>query len=297
MNYLTLDIGGSAIKYGLLNELGEFLEKGDVPAPKDNIDQFIGTIIDLYKKYPKVNGIGISMPGAIDPDHGFAYTGGAFGFIKNMNIVDMLHEHIDIPITIGNDAKCAANAEIGFGCLKGVNDAAVIVLGTGIGGCIVTGGKVHIGKHFSSGEFSWMRTNGEDGTNFSDCWCVKNGISGLLKSVQNALETEEHFSGYQIFEMANNGNEKVIAGLNEFTRRLAIQIYNIQSLFDPEVIAIGGGISAQPLLLELTNKYLDKMYEEAILYHSPISRPNVLLCQHGNDANLIGAFYQLKQSM
>ena len=293
MDYLTLDIGGSSIKYALLNKDGEFIEKGSTIAPHDGIAQFVDVIGELYDKFAgRIAGIAISMPGAIDPEKGFAYTGGAYTYIKDMNIVEILQKRCPLPITIGNDAKCAANAEVGFGCLKDVDDAAVIILGTGIGGCIVHDGKVHIGKHFSSGEFSWMRTNGEDGNNFANVWCSTNGIQGLLNAVQEAVGTDEVYNGKQIFEMANNGDEKVLAGLDKFCSRLAVQIYNLQALFDPEKIAIGGGISAQPLLLELTEKHIEEMYQTGLLSFSPIARPVVVICQYRNDANLLGAFYQ-----
>ena len=209
-----------------------------------------------------------------------------------MEIVKILQARCPLPITIGNDAKCAANAEVGFGCLKDVDDAAVIILGTGIGGCIVRDGKVHIGKHFSSGEFSWMRTNGEDGNNPECVWAATNGIPGLLKAVQESVGTKEQYNGKEIFEMANSGDKKVLAGLDKFCNRLAVQIYNLQALFDPEKIAIGGGISAQPLLLELVEKHIEEMYQTGLKANSPIARPVVVPCQYRNDANLLGAFYQ-----
>ena len=293
MNYLTLDIGGSSIKYAIIDENGHFLTKGNAPAPKESIEQFISIIGDLYDQYQdEVAGMAISMPGAIDPDKGFAYTGGAYDYIKNMNIVEMLQARCPLPITIGNDAKCAANAEIGFGCLQDVDDAAVIILGTGIGGCIVQNHQVHIGKHFASGEFSWMRTNGDDGNNFANTWCAVNGIAGLLQTAQEQMQTDQEYNGKEIFEMANNGNEQVLAALDKFTKRLAVQIYNLQALFDPEKIAIGGGISAQPLLLELTEKHIEEMYQTGLQANSPVSRPVVVTCKYLNDANLIGAFYQ-----
>ena len=128
MNYLTLDIGGSSIKYALLNETGEFIEKGSTIAPHQSIEQFVEVIGELYDKYAEqIVGMAISMPGAIDPQKGFAYTGGAYKYIKDMEIVKILQERCPLPITIGNDAKCAANAEEGFGCLKDVDDAAVII--------------------------------------------------------------------------------------------------------------------------------------------------------------------------
>ena len=295
MNYLTLDIGGSAIKYGLINDDIEFLEKGNIPAPKENIEQFIQTIVSLYKKYEgKISGIGISMPGVVNPDTGFAKTGGVFNYIKDINIVDLLQKHIPLPICIGNDAKCAANAEIGFGCLKDIDDAAVIILGTGIGGCLVIDGKVHIGKSFASGEFSGIRTKGRCDEVIEDEWSQVNGIEGLLFAVQKALNTTDTFTGKQIFEMANNNNQKVLCGLDDFCNQLACQIINLQFIFDPQIVAIGGGISTQPLLLEYTQKHIDRVYENYKNNNYPLLRPNVVICQHGNDANLIGAYFQLK---
>lgn len=293
MNYLTLDIGGSSIKYAIINQEGQILERGNTIAPRQGIDQFINTIGDLYDQYADdVVGMAISMPGAINPEKGIAYTGGAYSYIKDMNIVEMLQARCPLPITIGNDAKCAANAEVGFGCLKDVDDAVVIILGTGIGGCIVLNGQVHVGKHFSSGEFSWMRTDGDDGNNVERNWSTLNGISGLLAVVQEELETDQVYNGKEIFAMANEGNEQVLAALDKFCNRLATQIYNLQALFDPEKVAIGGGISAQPLLLELVDKHIEAMYQTGLEHNSPIARPVVVACQFLNDANLLGAFYQ-----
>lgn len=293
MNYLTLDIGGSSIKYAIINQEGQILERGNTIAPRQGIDQFINTIGDLYDQYASdVVGMAISMPGAINPEKGIAYTGGAYSYIKDMNIVEMLQARCPLPITIGNDAKCAANAEVGFGCLKDVDDAVVIILGTGIGGCIVLNGQVHVGKHFSSGEFSWMRTDGDDGNNVERNWSTLNGISGLLAVVQEELETDQVYNGKEIFAMANEGNEQVLAALDKFCNRLATQIYNLQALFDPEKVAIGGGISAQPLLLELVDKHIEAMYQTGLEHNSPIARPVVVACQFLNDANLLGAFYQ-----
>lgn len=295
MIYLTLDIGGSAIKYGLIDDQMTFLEKGSVAAPKENIEQFLETIYSLYKKYKdKICGIGISMPGAINPRIGFAKTGGAFSFIKNMNLVDMLHEKIPLPITIGNDAKCAANAEIGYGCLQGIDDAALIVLGTGIGGCLVIDGKIHIGKSFASGEFSCISTMQYCNESESGEWCQENGIVGLLKSVQKAMHITEIYTGKEIFEMANNNNLEVLKGIDDFCNKLVRQIFNLQAVFDPQMIAIGGGISQQPILCKYIDKHIDRMFNYYQAHDYPLQKPKVVICHYGNDANLIGALFQLK---
>ena len=100
---------------------------------------------------------------------------------------------------------------------------------------------------------------------------------GLLKAVQESVGTKEQYNGKEIFEMANSGDKKVLAGLDKFCNRLAVQIYNLQALFDPEKIAIGGGISAQPLLLELVEKHIEEMYQTGLKANSPIARPVVCL--------------------
>lgn len=295
MSYLTLDIGGSAIKYGLVDDHMTFLDKGSLFAPKENIEQFLDSIFSLYKRYEgKIDGIGISMPGAIEPDTGFAKTGGAFSFIKDMNVVSLLQEKIPLPITIGNDAKCAAYAEIGFGCLRGIEDAAVIVLGTGIGGCLVIDGKIHIGKSFASGEFSCVSTSQYCVESEENDWCQINGIAGLLKSVQKSSQTTQVYTGKEIFEMVNCNQIEVIKGIDDFCNKLVRQIYNLQAIFDPQVVAIGGGISKQPLLLKYINNHIDRMHQFYQLHHYPMRKPEVRICHYGNDANLIGAYYHIK---
>ena len=92
-----------------------------------------------------------------------------------------------------------------------------------------------------------------------------------------------------LFEMANNGNEAVLKGLNQFCLETAVQIYNINQIFDCEKVAIGGGISAQPLLLELIKKNFDEIYNSCYASTLP---PEIVVCEYRNDANLIGALYQ-----
>jgi len=288
--YLTLDVGGSAIKYALIQEDLKIIEKSSVPTPMDTLDHFVETIGKLYDQYADViDGIAISMPGIIDPDKGYSYTGGALKYIDKLDTVHILKERCPINITIGNDAKCAANAEIGYGNLQDVQDGAVVILGTGIGGCLIKDHKVHTGRHFSAGEFSFVKTDFHDSLGWNHAWCTRNGITGLLERVQEQLETDQKFNGFEIFDMANNGDEKVIAAINQFSLEVATQIFNVHIIFDCEKVAIGGGISAQPLLIELIQKNLDQIYEGLGF---DIYKPEIVACHFRNDANLIGALYQ-----
>ena len=288
--YLTLDVGGSAIKYALIQEDLHIIEKSSVPTPMDTLDNFIETVGKIYDEYAQnIVGMAISMPGIIDPERGYSYTGGALRYIDKLETVKVLQQRCPIHITIGNDAKCAANAELGFGNLQDIQDGAVVILGTGIGGCLIKDHKVHTGRHFSAGEFSWIKTDFHDAVSWDHAWCTRNGITGLLSRVQEALETDQDMNGKEIFEMANQGNEKVIAAINQFAFETATQIFNIHSIFDCEKVAIGGGISAQPLLIELIQKNLDKIFDGLGF---DIAHPVLVPCHFRNVANLIGALYQ-----
>ena len=196
--------------------------------------------------------------------------------------MEALQKRCRCPITIGNDAKCAAQAELGFGNLKGIDDGVVILLGTGIGGCLIKDGRVHYGKHFFGGEFSFVSTDSEK------LWCQENGIDGLLICVQKRLETTDIYNGVEIFEMAKQGNIKVQEGIKDFVRILVRQIYNLQAIFDPEKFVIGGGISAQSLLFE----YIEEISQEMFKSRFNVVKPWVEPCLYHNHSNLIGALYQ-----
>jgi predicted NBD/HSP70 family sugar kinase len=288
--YLTLDVGGSAIKYALIKEDLTITSKDSVKTPMDTLENFIETVGKIYDQYANdIAGIAISMPGIIDPEKGYSFTGGSLRYIENLETVKVLQERCPTNITIGNDAKCAANAEIGYGNLQDIQDGAVVILGTGIGGCLIKDHKVHTGRHFSAGEFSFIKTNYKDPTSWDYAWATRNGINGLLERVQEQLETDEKYTGIEIFDMANNGNEKVIAGINQFCMEVATQIYNVHMIFDCEKVAIGGGISAQPLLIKLIQDNLNEIFDKLGIN---VSRPIIVPCYYRNDANLIGALYQ-----
>lgn len=292
--YLTLDVGGSAIKYALIQEDLTIIEKSSVPTPMDTLEHFIETVGELYDCYAlQIDGIAMSMPGIIDPVKGYSYTGGALRYIDKLETVKVLQERCPINITIGNDAKCAANAEIGFGNLQDIQDGAVVILGTGIGGCLIKNHQVHTGRHFSAGEFSFIKTNCLDPIGWDYAWSNRNGIIGLLKRVQEQLDTDEDMTGKEIFELANQGNEKVIKAIDQFSLEVATQIFNVHIIFDCEKVAIGGGISAQPLLIDHIRKNLDTIYDHLGF---DVFKPEIVPCYYRNDANLIGALYQHLQT-
>ncbi|MFE8702257.1 ROK family protein [Cytobacillus sp. FJAT-54145] len=292
MKYLAIDIGGTFIKYALMDQNTNILERGSVKTPYEGIEALIEAIGYLYDKYEQqIVGMPISMPGIIDSKNGIALTGGALTYISNLNIKELLHKRCPTNISIENDGKCAALAETWKGSLKDCDDGIVIVLGTGIGGGIIKDRKVHKGKNFFAGEFSFIGTNIDAFFDSKYRWALQNGASTLNKEVAQAKNMDvNELDGVKIFEMANNGDGEVLEVLNRFTQRIATQIYNLQCIYDPEKIAIGGGISAQDLLIDLIKKNLNKIY---VHFNEDIPRAEVVRCEFLNDSNLIGATYNL----
>lgn len=291
---LSLDFGGSALKYAFMRDDGVFIEKGKVDAPVDSEEQFLDSIMQLFHKYSEeIEGIAISSPGQLNPETGFYYSNGQYPFLKNQSIFDVIAKRTDVAVSLENDANCAVLAEHKVGSLKGEKNALMLVLGTGIGGGIIINNQLFRGNHFTAGEFSLIRVDGSH-ESVEHSWMFQGGIMGITKMVQEALQLDEKPDGVRIFQYVEEGNEAVLSVVDEFTRRLAVQIYNLQAVFDVDKIAIGGGISAQQILIMKINEHLEKIYALEEKYSLPPVKPQVLQSSFGNDANLLGAFYVFK---
>lgn len=292
MDFLVLDVGGSYIKYAVMNEKVEFIEKGKVPTPMDNIEHFIDVIGGIFDKYKdRIAGIAMSMPGRIDSERGYLYSGGNLEYNADKEIVSILQNRCPVPITVENDGKCAALAEAWMGSLKDCDDGIVVVLGTAVGGGIIKDKKLHKGKHFIAGEFSYIFTNNAAfESKFSHLWGGQAGSDGLCIPVSKAKNLPiEEVDGYKVFQYVNSGDEEVLNILDDYCYRMVTQLYNLQYIYDPEKIAIGGGISQEEALMECIKKNIEKYADNS--FPPAIAKPEVVPCKFYNDSNLIGALY------
>lgn len=287
MKILTIDIGGTFIKYALMNEQMEINSKGKVPTPTTTREDLIETIGQIYDDYSDVNGIAISMPGIIDSDNGYCAMGGALKYNDDFYLRHALYKRCPVHIHIENDAKCAAMAEATAGCLKDVKDGFVLIFGTMIGGAIIKDHMLHKGKHFSAGEVSYITTIRDSNPTIETVWGNRCGTPYLCKlyAEKKGIDINE-VDGIRVFSDVNSGDDDAIACLLKFTKEIAVQLFNIQTILDPEKIAIGGGISVQPVFLEFIKNNLKEMYASCP-YDVP--QAQVVTCKFFNDANLFGA--------
>lgn len=247
-NYVGIDVGGTSIKYGLVDQDGQILEQNSFPTAdqKQQILTDLASIVTDYQKNGQaVAGIGVSMPGVIEAD-GMLTTAGAIKCMYGVNLKEELEQRTGIKTTIENDANAAAIAEQWLGAAQNLHNYLGIVLGTGVGGALVINDQVYRGAHARSGEFGWMLLDDqhdelEDGSmNFQTATVI-----GLLR-IYNIKAQANLTDARGVFDRADNGDKIAQLVLHNYFRKLAQAILNLVVCFDPAKVVVGGGISVNP---------------------------------------------------
>ncbi len=298
--YLVFDVGGTFVKYAVMDENGEILEKGKFPTPMTSQEDFIQALGDVYGPVQdEVEGIAFSLPGGIDVKEGFIRNPGALLYNASSHFAkalqDALHDRFgkDVTVAMENDGRCAALAELWKGNLSDVNDGAVMILGTGIGGGIIVNRQVLHGRDIMAGEMSFLLGDIEK-KGMANTLAGQASAISLCKQVAGAKGLEgEDVDGFAVFKMLEEQDEEAWKVFNSVCDRLAGTIYNLEVIINPERVLIGGGISQQPLVLqtirEKADAYFDAMNQEG--FHMP--RPEIDVCAYFNDSNMLGALYNL----
>ena len=286
-NYLAIDVGGTALKIGLLTEEGEILESDSKKTPK-TLDAFYQIIEDTFHEYEGVKGLALSLPGAVDSETGIIGGSSALDYIHGPNIKEELEKRLQVRVEMENDANCAALAEVWKGAASDVNDCCFIVSGTGIGGAVVKNKRIHKGQHLHGGEFGYMIADFNFETKEMKTWSDVGSTFAVVRAVAKAKGVDvASLDGRDIFDHYHEDSDYEKA-VDKYYYVLANGIYNLQYAYDPQKIIIGGGISVRDDLLDEVNQRLDVIFHR--FKHAKI-RPVVLTCQYHNDANLLGALY------
>ena len=284
----VIDAGGTSVKYGLVDVTGQVSHKGAFKTP-DNLNAFYNEIEKVFSEMPDAEGLAMSMPGAVDSEAGIIYGASAIPYIHGPHIKDDLKARLNTRVEMENDANCAALAEVWQGAAKDTKDSCFVVCGTGVGGAVVKNRAIHKGIHLHGGEFGYMIMDFDAETDRYVIWSKLGSTIVTVNNVAKELGVDPStLSGKTIFDHEDD-NPVYKKHVNRFYTGLAVGIYNIQYAYDPEVIIIGGGISAREDIVERVNERLDAILENVTEANV---RPNVKKCFFANDANLIGAAYQ-----
>ena len=301
--FIGIDVGGTAIKYGVILRTGEIVKKGQMPTihEKENFLQSIEALIKSLQQDAVIEGVGISAPGIIQKD-GTMITAGSIKSLYGINLKLELEGRVKLPVIVENDANAAAIAEKWLGHAQTCENYLCLVVGTGIGGGIIVNNRLYRGSHGMAGEFGWMLIDSlpEQGNLESVSLNQRAAIvGGLCHQYQLALQqlgrSDLPQDAIEIFQRGEQGEVVANQVIAQFFQDLSVGLLNLISTFDPELILIGGGISENDSFmakLEETMSQLKARHESIGCLEgrtiAPIQRAKLK-----NDAGMIGAVYQL----
>ena len=299
-----IDLGGTTAKIGLFTTAGALLEKWEVPTDTSNAGEHIlenlanairGKMAEKEIPAEQVEGVGIGVPGPVLNSSVVPIVCANLGGWGERNVSAQLSGLLDgLRVLVGNDANVAALGEIWMGTAKGCRSAVMVTLGTGVGGGILTGGRLLEGARGLGGELGHFRTHALDGVfctcGASGCWERYAATTALVRGAQP--RNPKWKDGRAIFESAHAGDPTILALLDDWTDEIAQGLAGMVHIFNPQLILIGGGVSAQQELL------IDPVARKVRASVMPAFAEGLEIraAQLHNDAGMVGAVYYFRQS-
>lgn len=310
MLYAGIDLGGTNIAAGLVDENGQIVIKGSVPTGKERpYGEIIKDMAELIKELMDsakvtlndVKSIGIGSPGTPDNARGILVYANNLPDFTNVPLRAEMQKHLDLPVILDNDANCAALAESMAGAAKGARNSVTVTLGTGVGSGVVIDGKVYSGFNYSASEMGHMVicaggvlcTCGRRG-----CWEAYASATGLIEQTKEAaLKNPESLINRIIegdldkidaktaFDAARQNDPVAKQVVEKFIGYLAEGIVNLINIFAPDVVVIGGGISKEGEYLLAPLREIVKRY----VYFKGEPQTDIRAAKLGNDAGIVGA--------
>ena len=297
---IGIDLGGTNIKGGIVNEQGKILRELSVKTDSargyaDVKNDLLALIKELLLHAPEEKAIGIGIPGILSADGSTVVSCPNLGW-KNVDLKKDLEDGLTQEVQLVNDATAACIAEAAFGSMAGCDNTMMITLGTGVGGGLILNGRIITGAHGVATEVGHMIM----AENFYSCGCGKNGCletfasatalvryvkMRLQNGVTSALKAEKKLDGKIIIDAAKAGDPLATEAVDRLAKYLGWAIANISDIVDPEIYAIGGGLSnAGGFLLE---KIRIEAHKRLTYPHNAI--PEIVLARFRNEAGMIGA--------
>jgi glucokinase len=299
---IGVDLGGSHVAAGVITEDGAIHQQHDLDIEDRSFENVVASVVDVTTKAladagDDVVGIGVGSPGNVVPETGEVLYSPNFDW-KDVPLGQRLREHFAQPVFVGNDARCATLGEYTFGSGVGTNDFALVTLGTGIGGGIVSRGHLLLGYRYGAGEVGHHQIRSDGFV----CSCGKIGCfeaqasgTGLIRHAfavapsfpRSTLldKPREKLSSKKIRRAAQAGDPHALAAWKNFARDLAQGVSNIIAFVNPELIALGGGVStAGDFMLDAIRGRVDELTTMV-----PKGTTRIEIAKLGNDAGQVGA--------
>jgi predicted NBD/HSP70 family sugar kinase len=282
-NYLSFDIGGTSIKYGLIDSKKHltYLGKLDTLRNKDNaiLNQIITKSTELIKQH-SIAGIGISTAGIVDPVAGkILFAGPTIPNYIGTELKQTLEDEFSLPVMVENDVNSALLGEKLVGVAQEYSDIYCVALGTGIGGAHYDHGRLHRGYNGQANSIGYLQTSLNGSKNYEE--------TASTLSLESKLKIYFKKSVPEAFEIAKNQTNPAIEKIiDDWMKKVAYGIVQIILIADPELIVLGGGVSKQgDFLLQHVNEYVSAALP-ANFYQT-----KMVIAASFNDAALYGAVY------
>lgn len=304
-----VDLGGTNIKAGLLDDGARILSKLSLPTEVDQgRDRVIDNIVAAAEKAiteagvdrSAVRGIGIGSPGPMSHRQGLIINPGNLPCLKDTPLREIVRDRTGIDTTLENDANAAAWGEFWAGAGRDVTDMVMFTLGTGVGGGIITEGRLLRGFYENGAELGHVLVQPEG----RRCSCGQHGCveayssayflarraeemirDGEASSLKVKVDAGELLAAEDIVEASRAGDALAGKVWDDACRYLAVMIVNMQHVTNPQRVVLAGGlIAAGNYLLDPIRKYHDSMKWELLS-----DEPEICFATLGNDAGLIGA--------
>jgi glucokinase len=301
---IGVDIGGTKIAAGVVDEHGSILETSTVPTPPtaEGVIDAIADAVRAASSAHEVDAVGIGAPGYVDDKRATVL------FTPNLSwrheaLKDKVEQRIDLPVVIENDANAAAWGEYKFGVGTGHEDVVCITIGTGLGGGVIIGGKLHRGRFGVAAEFGHIRMVPDGllcGCGNQGCWEQYASGSALVRYArQRATATPENATillglgdgtpegveGKHISEAARQGCPVAVDSFRELARWAGAGLADLASLFDPGAFIVGGGVSDEG---DLVLDPIRKSYRRWLVGSRWRPHAEVLAAQLGGWAGMVG---------
>ena len=311
MYYIGIDIGGTNLKAGLVDEKYQITATKKQPLQFTSMEQMgetlaemaIGLIEENHVPREQVASVGMGFPGPVDDKKGVVIKTVNIP-IRFMPVVEMFHRRWDgIPVHLGNDADCAALGEFYHFEDKNIESLILVTLGTGIGTGIILNGRIHTGVNGCAGEggHTVIVHNGEPCTcGRRGCWERYASANALIRQTMAAMEQHKdsimwglvggdlsRVDGRTAFEAKRQRDAAAQDVVAQYLDYLGCGLSNFINIFQPEVIALGGGVSHErdeDLLLPLQSMVLEACFGREADRHTRLVKAKL-----GNDAGIIGA--------
>jgi fructokinase len=287
-----VDLGGTKIEAIALADSGEIVARERVVTPPSYdgcVDAIVGLVTAVERTSGERGTVGIGIPGAVAP---------STGLVKNANSVWLigkplgrdLEARLERPVRLENDANCFAISEASDGAAAGADVVFGVILGTGVGGGIVVGGRCLDGVNLIAGEWGhnplpWMTPDEFPGPKCycGKCGCIEMFLSGPGFERDYALATGEVATSRVLIARAESGDAAAVAALERYHDRLARGLASVINLLDPDVIVLGGGMSNLPKLAESVLPILPKyVFSDSVL-------TRIVRNKHGDSSGVRGA--------